>query len=381
MADIVNVFAGIPAINRTLFHRIRFSVGDPIGLIEVNGEKTLILRDIEMERAKSKARVQKVHCPADFTPTAGLSGDRETATAQSLAECLVRKGIQLVNVDRSLPCSFLHELQQRDIEFQYHPNLGVTERRAKDDQEIDWLKRAQSVTAETMTRACQLVAHAEVSSDGTLLHDGAPLTSERLQTLISVWLLDSNYSNPGSIVAAGPEGADCHNHGSGPLSTNQPVIIDIFPCDNTTFYNGDCTRTVVNGTIPDEVARMHAAVFAAKAAGMQATRPGVTGEHVHRATIGTIEEHGFLTDRPSGPMTNKIPSMTHGTGHGIGLDVHEPPLLDFKGPVLVKGDALTIEPGLYSPNIGGVRLEDLVVVTADGCESLNADLPEGLDWK
>lgn len=381
MADLVNVFAGIPAINRTLFHRIRFSVGDPIGLIEVNGDRTLILRDIEMERARAKARVQAVHCPADFTPASGLSGDRETATAQSLAECLVRKGVHEVRVDRSLPHSFLYQLQQRNIEFRYDPDLGVTERRAKDDQEIEWLRRAQEVTAETMTRACQLVGRADVSGEGHLIHDGAPLTSERLQTLISVWLLESNFSNPGSIVAAGPEGADCHNHGSGLLSTGQPVIVDIFPCDNSTYYNGDCTRTVVHGDIPEEVQRMHAAVAGAKSAGMQATRPGATGEEVHRATIETIEKHGFLAERPSGPMTNEIPSMTHGTGHGIGLDVHEPPLLDFKGPALVKGDALTIEPGLYAPRIGGVRLEDLVVVTDDGCESLNADLAEGLDWK
>ncbi len=381
MSQAIKIFAGIPATNRTLYHRIRFSVGDPIAIVEQGDERTLILRDIEMERAKAKARVQHVHCPADFTPAGGLSGDRETATAQALAECLAQRGIQSVEVDRSLPHSFLHELTQRNIEPQYNPDLGVAERRAKDAQEIEWLTKAQAVTAKTMTRACQLVAQATAGTDGVLQHEGSPLTSERLQTLINVWLLETGFSNPGSIVAGGPEGADCHNHGSGPLSTGQPVIIDIFPCDNQTFYNGDCTRTVVNGDIPDIVAAMHAAVAAAKQAGFAATRPGVTGESVHQATIEEIQKAGFLAERPSGPMTNETPSMTHGTGHGIGLDVHEPPLLDFKGPKLVKGDALTIEPGLYSPAIGGVRLEDLVIVTEDGCQSLNPDLPESLDWR
>ncbi len=380
MSQPVKIFAGIPATNRTLYHRIRFSVGDPIAILEEGEERTLILRDIEMERAKAKARVQHVHCPADFAPTGGLSGDRETATAQSLAECLIQRGIQAVEVDRSLPHSFLHELAKRNITTQYNPDLGVAERRANDEQEIEWLTKAQAVTADTMTRACQLVAHATAAGDGTLLHEGTPLTSERLQTLIDVWLLESHFSNPGSIVAGGPEGADCHNHGSGSLSTGQPIIVDIFPCDNQTYYNGDCTRTVVHGDIPDSVAAMHAAVAAAKQAGADATRPGVTGESVHQATIDCIQKAGFLAERPSGPMTNEIPSMTHGTGHGIGLDVHEPPLLDFKGPELVKGDALTIEPGLYSPAIGGVRLEDLVIVTEEGCRSLNPNLSETLDW-
>jgi len=381
MSQAARIFAGIPATNRTLFHRIRFSVGDPIAILEQGDERTLILRDIEMERAKAKARVQHVHCPADFTPSGGLSGDRETATAQALAECLVQKGIQAVEVDRSLPHSFLYELVQRNIDSRYNPDLGVAERRAKHDQEIEWLAKAQAVTADTMTRACQLVARATASADGILQHDGTPLTSERLQTLIDVWLLEAKFSNPGSIVAGGPEAADCHNHGSGPLATGQPIIIDIFPCDNQTYYNGDCTRTVVHGDIPDAVVAMHAAVAAAKQAGTTATRPGVTGESVHQATIDCIQQAGFLAERPSGPMTNEIPSMTHGTGHGIGLDVHEPPLLDFKGPILVRGDALTIEPGLYSPAIGGVRLEDLVVVTDSGCQRLNPDLAEGLDWR
>lgn len=381
MTEPVRIFAGIPAVNRTLYHRIRFSVGDPAALIEEPSGSTLILRDIEMKRARQQARANEVRCPADFTPKDGLSGDRETATAQSLAECLVQKGIEEVEVDRTLPQSFAHELALRSIKCHYNPNLGVTERRAKDAQEIEWLKHAQTVTAATITRACQLVARAEASAKGELLHDGTPLTSERLRGMIDVWLLEQNFSNPGSIVAGGPQAADCHHHGHGPLLTEQPIIIDIFPCDKATLYNGDCTRTVVHGQIPPLVSEMHAAVVAANAAGTAATKAGVTGEQVHRATIAVLEEKGFRTDRTPGAVEGDRPAMPHGTGHGIGLEVHEPPLLDFKGPELVIGDALTIEPALYSTAVGGVRVEDLVVVTKQGCESLNADLPTGLDWK
>ncbi len=381
MPTTTRVFAGIPAINRTLYHRIRFSAGDPAALIETAAGATLILRDIEMARARKNARAQQVRCPADFPPAEGLSGDRETATAQALAECLCRQGIAAVEADRSLPLIFTHELQRRGINLRYNPALGVAERRVKDAQEIEWLRKAQKATAAAVVRTCQLVARADAAADGTLRHDGSPLTSERLQTCIDIWLLEEGFSNPGCIAAGGPQAADCHFCGAGPFHTGQPIIIDIFPCDKATHYHGDCTRTVVHGDIPDEVAAMHQAVVAAHQAGIAAAKPGATGEAVYQAAAAVIEQHGYRTERPAGTLTSTLPSMTHGLGHGIGLDVHEPPLLDFKGPELLAGDALTIEPGLYSNTIGGVRVEDQVIITSDGCENLTPELPAGLDWK
>ena len=380
MPTIARVFAGVPAINHTLYHRIRFSVGDPAALIETETGSTLILRDLEMDRARKKARVNQVRCPADLAPAAGLSGDRETATAQALAEFLSREGILEVEADRSFPLIFAHELQQRGIGLRYNPALGIRERRAKDAQEVEWLRKAQKVAAKVVLQACQRVARAEAFADGILQDASEPLTSERLQTWIDLWLLEEGFYNPGgSIVAGGPQAADCHFSGAGPLRTGQPVIIDVFPCDKDTLYNGDCTRTVVHGEVPDEVKAMHEAVVAAQQAAVAAVKPGVTGESVHQAAVQTIQQHGYRAER--GALTGRIPTMTHGTGHGIGLDVHEPPLLDFQGPALIVGDALTIEPGLYSNAIGGGRVEDLVVVTAEGCENLAPDLPVGLDWK
>lgn len=380
MPTIARVFAGVPAINRTLYHRIRFSVGDPAALIETESGSTLILRDLEMARARKKARADQVRCPADWALAQGLSGDRETATAQALAEFLSREGILEVEADRSFPLIFAHELERRGINLRYNPALGIDERRAKDVQELEWLWKAQKVAAKVVIRACQRVAGAEAAADGILQDAGAPLTSERLQTGIDLWLLEEGFSNPGgSIVAGGPQAADCHFSGAGPLRTGQPVIIDVFPCDKSTFYNGDCTRTVVHGEVPDEVKTMHKAVVASQKAAAAVVKPGVRGESVHQAAIQTIRQHGYCAER--GALTGQIPTMTHGTGHGIGLDVHEPPLLDFQGPALIAGDALTIEPGLYSNAIGGVRVEDLVVVTAEGCENLSPNIPSGLDWK
>jgi Xaa-Pro aminopeptidase len=124
---------------------------------------------------------------------------------------------------------------------------------------------------------------------------------------------------------------------------------------------------------------MRAAVAAAKAAGIAAVRAGATGQQVHEATIGVIKGHGYAVGLPGDDAPDTYCAMVHGTGHGVGLEVHEPPLLDFGGPELIVGDALTVEPGLYSKATGGVRLEDLVVTTSDGCINLNR-LPEELSW-
>ena len=376
--------AGIPEINSSLYWRIGFCVGDPVAVIELpesaGGESVLILRDIEMERARHKARVTRVACPADYTPEGGLSGDRETATAQAAAECLRRAGVTQLAAHRSVPLIFADVVRRAGIEVTCDLDLWVNERRTKTADEVELLRQAQQVTEDVMRMACERIAAAGVRGDGVLMHDGSPLTSAFMRAAIDHWLLDRGFANVPSIVACGPEGADCHNLGHGELKTGQPVIVDIFPRSQQTRYWGDCTRTVVHGEIPEEVRRMHAAVCEAKAAATAAVRAGVTGEAVHLATRQAILAAGYAVGIPDEQASLSYCALTHGTGHGVGLDVHEPPLLDMKGPKLLVGDAITIEPGLYRRDLGGVRVEDMVVVTPEGCQNLNR-LPEGLCWK
>ena len=378
---IATVMAGVPATNLSLYRAIRFKVGDPAALLTVptgsgGVERVLIIRDIEMDRARRHARADRVHCPADFEPPGGLSGDRETATAQSVAQCLVSRGITEVRADRSLPFIVAHFIRKAGIAIECDVEMGVLERRAKDAQELEWLREAQRATEGAMKLACETVARARAAADGSLLHEGVPLTAERLRTIIDVHLLGVGYENPESIVAGGAQGADCHDHGHGVLRTGQPVIVDIFPRNRTTLYNGDMTRTVVHGAIAPEVARMHAAVVEAKRDAIAAVRPGATGESVHAATLTALARHGYASGQPAVPG---VAVIAHGTGHGIGLEVHEPPLLAAKGPPLIVGDVLTVEPGLYAIGLGGVRVEDMVAVTARGCENFN-QLQESLVW-
>ena len=372
--------AGNPATNKSLYRTIRFMVHDAAIAIDMpNGSRTLILREIELDRARQHARADNVFGYSDFTPEGGLSGDRETAAAQATAECLLRNGITSVVADRTLPLIYVDAIQNAGIALELDPQMGVADRRVKDSLEVEHLRNAQEVTEQAMRMACETVASAEADQAGVLHIDGKILTSESMRTLIDFFLLERNFYNPASIVAGGSDGGDCHHLGSGELHTSQPIIIDIFPLDKTSLYNGDCTRTVVHGTIPDEVAKMHEAVVAAKDAATSAIKSGVTGETIHLETIRVLIEHGYCEGLPAEDDPPTYCSMPHGTGHGIGLDVHEPPLLDRNGPTLLVGDVVTVEPGLYSHAIGGVRIEDMVLVTQGGCENFNA-LPQGLTW-
>lgn len=377
------LMAGIPAVNKSLFQAINFNVGDPSALIRFmtpeGEERLLILRDIEMSRARSVAAADSIACPADFTPSSGLSGDRETATAQAVAECLVQRGIQHITADRTLPLSFADEIFKRAITIDYDPDLGVLDRRQKGPEEIESLREAQTDTETAIRMACETIASAKADADGLLHDQHGVLTSERVREMIDLHLLRMGYETTPSIVAGGTCGGDCHERGKGPLKTGEPVIIDIFPRNKHSLYVGDCTRCVVHGEIPPVIEAMHKAIVEAKAAATARTRTGVTGEQVHEATLERIHAHGFASGLSKSDDPDDRIAMTHGTGHGVGLDVHEPPLLDFGGPLLLKGDALTIEPGLYAPSIGGLRIEDMVIVTDEGVESLNS-LPEGLTW-
>lgn len=375
------VLAGIPQTNLSLFHKIRFLVGDPTVYIHLdNGPRILILRDIEIARAKQSAHADKFYSPTDFAPNSGLSGDRETATAQALAQCLKQHNITKVTSDRTLPLIYAHMIEQAGVSLTCDLDLGVMERRSKDESELAHLRDAQSITEEVMRYACELIFSTTADTQGQLLHEGVPLTSEQMISLIDIAFLKRGATTPhGSIVAGGPIGSDCHHRGTGVLHASQPIIIDIFPHIRATGYNGDCTRTICHGDIPDQPAKMHKAVFEAKAAAQKATKPGATGEDVHKAAIEVIQAHGYSFGLPSDTDPDTHCSMTHGTGHGIGLDVHEPPLLDFNAPQLVVGDVLTIEPGLYCKAIGGLRIEDMVVVTESGCENFN-NLPTDLRW-
>jgi len=371
------VMAGIAESNASLFRRFRVPLGDPGAWIEIGNHKIALVRDLEMDRIGQRSFADEVTCPAEHAPPRGLDSDRATATAQAVAELIRGRDVTRVTVDRTLPYIFAWHLSQAGIELRYDAELGVRDRRAKTNEEILALANAQAATETVMRMLCEAIATSDPDAHGVLHTNGTPLTSERLKSSAAVEFLKKGFTmGHGAIVATAPEVADCHHSGSGPLRTGVPIVIDLFPRDDSSRYWGDCTRTVVHGEPSETVRRMHAAVLEAKAIATARLRPGVTADEVHRSADETLVKHGFKRSR--GTITDE-PSIQHGTGHGIGLDVHEPILLDTGGGEIVSGEVFTVEPGLYGRDHGGLRVEDMVVASEDGPKNLN-QLHEGLDW-
>ncbi|MFG0263468.1 MAG: M24 family metallopeptidase [Novipirellula sp. JB048] len=372
-----SIIAGYADKNASLFRRLQVPLGDPAAWFDLRGHTVALVRDLEMDRVRQHSPADHVTCPAEHTPPLGLSADRETATAQAAVQLLRSKRIEQIKVDRSLPYIFAWHLQQAEIELIYDEELGVLDRRVKSDHEIEHLGRAQAVTEEVMQRLCERIANASADAQGRLCVATEVLTSESMRTLAALEFLKRGFSmEHGAIVATAPEAADCHHRGSGPLYTERPIIVDLFPRDESTRYHGDCTRTVVHGRASEPVQAMHAAVLAAKAAAEKLLVAGNLASEVQQACETTLQAHGYTSSR--GTITDQ-PTIQHGTGHGIGLDVHEPILLDHGGGELLEGEVFTVEPGLYGRTDGGVRIEDMLVVTEHQPRNLNR-LHSGLDW-
>ncbi|ACL17855.1 M24 family metallopeptidase [Methanosphaerula palustris] len=233
-------------------------------------------------------------------------------------------------------------------------------RAVKSEEEIACIRMVQQATEASMKTARRMIRRAKVKK-GVLQRGGEPLTAELVRQAIHTALQKYGCTGAETIVSCGPDSALPHHAGAGPLLAGEPIVIDIFPKSDTTGYYADMTRTYVKGEADPAIMEMYTAVRDAKAAGLGAIRAGAEGAAVHRVAVDLFAERGYATGTTG---------FTHNLGHGVGLAVHELPTLGPSGGPLGAGEVVTVEPGLYFPGIGGVRLEDLCVVRPDCAENL-----------
>lgn len=348
-----------------LFYATRFLAPDPFVLLWHGGEKILLMSDLELDRARSQAAVDTVLPIREYETRAKRPGLERPTLVDTLYELLTERKIRSVLVPGSFPIEHGDALRERGIQVQVKREPFFEERLVKSPAEVKAITDAMRRTEAAMDAAIVAIREADVR-EGVLWWHGAVLTSEAVKRLIARVLLESGLIAAHTIVACGQDACDPHNEGSGPLRAGEAVILDIFPRDATTQYFADITRTVVKGSVSEAVGRMYRAVAAGQDCAFGLIRDGADGETIHRNVQQTLEGHGFQT----GELNGRMQGFFHGTGHGLGLDVHELPRVSKVKATLQTGNVVTVEPGLYYPGIGGVRIEDVVVVTETGCQNL-----------
>ena len=345
-----------------------FDAPDPFITLYTPDGTYLLVSGLEYGRATKEARADEVRRGSDFHMRDKMQEyGRYEAVARARAEFLEEYDVESVVTPRRFPLGSADDLRDLDVSVAAEAEDVVTEIRAvKQDEEIEHIREAQKANEKAMQAAEDLVAAADVV-DGLLHYEGEPLTSERVKEEIEVTLLREGCALDETIVAGGADAADPHDRGSGPLGADEAIIVDIFPRDKSTKYHADMTRTFCKGEPSETVREWYDLTHEALDAALDAVEPGATGEDVHDAVCDVYEAAGEPTLRDD-PTTET--GFIHSTGHGVGLDVHELPHVSTNGEELKAGHVITIEPGLYDPDVGGVRIEDIVVVTEDGYENL-----------
>lgn len=349
-----------------LLYASGFLAPDPFIWFQVeNCPPAIVINTLEYDRAVKQCRAGlEVFNREIFFP----GGERDKTTGNLLVTIMNRSNIDTVEVPFDFPVLYADILREAGIKIICGETAFFPERNTKSPEEIAYITAGLRAAEAAELRVAEILSASIINADRTLSWQGRQLTSELLRFEIDVTLLRHGGNATSTIVAGGPQGAQPHNIGNGPLYANEPIVVDIFPRMNATGYWGDITRTFVKGQAPALVKKAFKAVLTARDEAKKIIRAGLKACDANDLAVRILSEHGFVTGRNEQGDFGFI----HSLGHGVGLEIHEFPRLSrFNDAPLQVGQVVTVEPGLYYPEWGGIRLEDMVVVEENGCRCLN----------
>jgi Xaa-Pro aminopeptidase len=359
-----------------LRHEVALGIPDPFLYLEHDGAKHVVIGSMEIPRLKE---IGGLTCHAYEE----LGSDELIASGcdyKQLHEEIAVRAVQQLGVGSAVvpagfPIFLADRLRREGVELTADSELFDERRRVKTQDELRGIRRAQHAAEAGMSAARDLLRRAEpdgAGQDGGMLRvDGDPLTVEQIKSAIAHAFLQEGANADEFIVSHGAQAAIGHHMGAGPIHAGETVVIDLWPRDNETACFADMTRTFVVGEIPEEIREWHRLCKEALDASIERIADGADGRAIFDVSCAIFEAAGHPTQRTKEPGKPLDEGFYHGLGHGVGLEVHEAPGMGLasKKP-LVAGDVVTVEPGLYRQGFGGVRLEDLVLVTKDGAENL-----------
>ncbi len=347
-------------------------IPDPFLYLERGERRVVALHSLEIPRVREETSLEII-------PVEKLGADELVRDGKDEHEILVEValracrevGIERAAVPPSFPLELADYLRANGVELVVDYRLFEDRRRSKNETELSGIRNAQRACEAALDAARELLRRATANGAG-LQADGEPLTSERLKRVIEEVFMRFDVEGGDMIVAHGPQTAVGHDMGSGQLRPNETIVFDLFPKDRATGCYADMTRTYVVSEPSEEVKEWHRLVKDALDRSTAEVKPGVNGREIFELVCELFQSAGHKTQLNKEPGEVLEDGFFHGLGHGVGLEVHELPSLGRVGHVLVPGDVVTIEPGLYRAGYGGLRLEDLVLVTDDGHEVLTS---------
>jgi Xaa-Pro aminopeptidase len=342
-------------------------VPDPFIYLHTTGRPLLVLSDLEIDRARAQAPHCRVVSLSQYQQKLRVRGIQRPGLAHVVRQILREKGVRRVSVPDSFPFGLATDLEKLGVRVRARAGGFFPEREIKSAAEVRKISAALVMAEVGMAEAMQVLRAAKIGRDRRLLYHNLPLTSEKLRSVIDCAILQAGGLAANTIVAGGRQACDPHERGHGPLRAHELIIIDIFPRSQKTGYFGDITRTVVRGRASEAARKLYDTVFQGQKIAFKKVRAQTPTGDVHRAVQEFFARQGYKTGRRNGRMEG----FFHGTGHGLGLEIHESPRLGASSTgQLQPGQVVTVEPGLYYPEIGGVRLEDVALVTTNGARNL-----------
>ncbi len=362
-----------------LRHEVPVRIGDPFLYAEVGDRRVAVVWSIEGDRiAVVDPSIEIV--PSETYATPDLIGpgvDYYDVAPMTIVRAVTDLGITSARVPRDFPVQHADALRAAGVELLADQRFFDLRRRQKTEYELDGIRRASRAAEAGMAAIASLLAGSEPGDDGRIV-DGEALTSELLRRAAASAFAAAGSRSDDTIVAAGPQAAEGHNEGTGRVANDDVIVCDLFPLHVESACYSDMTRTFAVGTPDPELVTWHEQTGDALELARELVRPGANGVEIYREVCRFYEELGYPTNNSAPVGTVLREGFNHGLGHGVGLEVHEAPGLSRTGHELIAGDVITLEPGLYRHGFGGVRIEDLLIVTDDGSETIT-EFPYELD--
>jgi Xaa-Pro aminopeptidase len=349
-----------------MLYAVGLFVPDPFIYFRCDGQCHIVMNDLEIDRARKNAR----HCRViSYTQCVEKLGRRvkHHGLAAVINMLLREKRLRKIFVPANFPHGLARELRNYKIKVRVKKGGIFPQREFKRADEVKKISGALMMAEVGLAEGIQALKTAKAGRDRKLTYHGAPLTSEKLRAIIDIAIIQAGGLASHTIVAGGRQGCDPHEQGHGALRAQEPIILDVFPCSQKTGYFGDITRTVVKGRASEAVRRLYDTVARGQEMAFEKILNKARASDIHKAVQSFFESEGYKTGKKNGRMQG----FFHGTGHGLGMEIHEAPRISLtSNDVLQTGHVVTVEPGLYYPGIGGVRLEDVVTVAPQGARNL-----------